>query len=113
MYPRPNVGYSYYLNVPTKLCCVTLTILYQTEYSIMIHIIFVQYHGYQDSEIFYISLTPDCILLFLNKYKLQTLKFHFEIEIFTNVYKCQHVRLNNFKGLRPFNNHSELYLSYN
>lgn len=61
---RFNVGYSYYLNVPTKLCCVTLTILYQTEYSIMIHIIFVQYHGYQDSEILYISFTPDCILLF-------------------------------------------------
>lgn len=30
--PRPNVGYSYRLSVPTKLCCVELTILYQTEY---------------------------------------------------------------------------------
>lgn len=24
--PRPNVGYSYHLSVPTKLCCVPLTI---------------------------------------------------------------------------------------
>lgn len=50
---------------------------------------------------------------FLNKYRLQTFNIHFEIEIFTDVYKFQHVRLNNFKNLRPFNNHSELYVSYN
>lgn len=82
----------------------------------MIHRMFLQYYGYQVGEILYISFTPDCILLFFKynfSYKLQTFNIHFEIEIFTNVYKFQHVRLNNFKNLRPFNNHSELYVSYN
>lgn len=30
----------------------------------MIHRMFLQYYGYQDGEILYISFTPDCILLF-------------------------------------------------